>query len=193
MLCRQHLPLRSPFWRVLVVVLQPAAAGPYLDYATRLTQSPPDGAQYRPDLEEELAGLANAYRSQKGKPPLQASDDFLIAARAHAADMMLNDFVGHRASTGHSFDSRMRAFVGDITSYPSLGENAARDTQNTPVDDAQGARAVSAVGEESVASQGDASDRSYRFRVDGCHPARRQASGRCRSSSSPPRQKGIFQ
>ncbi|MGL4528343.1 MAG: hypothetical protein ACRCUC_15345, partial [Aestuariivirga sp.] len=57
----------------LVVVLQPAAAGPYLDYATRLTQSPPDGAQYRPDLEEELAGLANAYRSQKGKPPLQAS------------------------------------------------------------------------------------------------------------------------
>ncbi len=26
---------------------------------------------------------------------------------------MLNDFVGHRASTGHSFDSRMRVFVGD--------------------------------------------------------------------------------
>lgn len=113
---------------------QPAVAGPYLDYANALTSSPPDGSRYRPDLEAELAALANAYRAEAGKPPLQASDEFLVAARAHAADMMLNDFVGHRASTGHNFESRMRAFVGDITRYPSLGENAARDTQKTPAD-----------------------------------------------------------
>lgn len=175
----------------LVVVLQPAAAGPYLDYATRLTQSPPDGAQYRPDLEEELAGLANSYRSQKGKPPLQASDDFLIAARAHAADMMLNDFVGHRASTGHSFDSRMRVFVGDITRYPSLGENAARDTQKTPVD----SRKARALFQQWVKSSSHAKALrriDYAFVSTGVIQ-RGDSIWAVQIFWSPPRQKGIFQ
>ncbi|MBI2718181.1 MAG: CAP domain-containing protein [Rhizobiales bacterium] len=97
----------------------------------------PKGASFRPDLEAELFAEANAYRRSQGKPPLKPSDLFLIPARAHAADMMVGNFVGHRASTGQEFDGRMRAFVGDVTRFPTLGENAARDTQKTPADKAK--------------------------------------------------------
>lgn len=126
---------------VLAAALVPAGAwaGPYLDYATGLVSSPPKGSQYRPDLEEELVRLANAYRAEEGRKPLVADDQFRVAARAHAADMMLNNFMGHKASTGHDFDSRIRVFVDDITRFPAMGENAARDTQKTPVGPAKAA------------------------------------------------------
>ncbi|MFT3987701.1 CAP domain-containing protein [Aestuariivirga sp.] len=117
-----------------------AEAGTYLSFAKSLAANPPAGSRYRPDLETELFGLANGYRAQKGKGPLTASQDFLIPARAHAADMMLHNFIGHRASTGQDFDSRMRAFVGDITKYPSMAENAAHDTLGGPADQAKGQR-----------------------------------------------------
>lgn len=118
----------------VVALPRMALAGTYRDFAAGLNERPPKGSKFRPDLEAELAGLVNAYRSAEGKPPLAYDPLFLEAARAHAADMMLNDFIGHRASTGHDFDSRMRAFVDDITRFPALAENAARDTQDTPVD-----------------------------------------------------------
>lgn len=109
-------------------------AATYRDYAYSLNSNPPGGAEFRPDLEEVLARLANAYRVQEGKPALTADPMFQLAARAHAADMMAHNFIGHRASTGHNFDSRMRAFAGDITRFPAMGENAARDSQDTPAD-----------------------------------------------------------
>ncbi|MCA3560876.1 MAG: CAP domain-containing protein [Aestuariivirga sp.] len=106
----------------------PALAGPYLDYAEGLAAHPPQGAHYRPDLETMLVSLLNAYRAEKGKAPVAADAAFTDAARAHAADMMLNNFMGHNSSTGMSFQGRMAAFAGDVTKYPSLGENAARET-----------------------------------------------------------------
>jgi len=123
----------------LLLGVRPALAGRYLDYAQGLAANPPAGAQYRPDLEARLAQLLNAYRAEEGKEPMTPDDAFLIPARAHAADMMLNGFMGHTSSTGASFQGRMQAFVGDVTKYPSLGENAAKDTQDTPVDDAKAA------------------------------------------------------
>jgi uncharacterized protein YkwD len=125
----------------LLALALPAAAGPYLDYATGLNASPPEGSRFRPDLEAELAALASAYRQDQGKEPVAANDMLQAAARAHAADMMLNGFMGHTASTGHSLQARISAFVGDVTRFPSLGENAARDTRDTPVDEAK-ARAL---------------------------------------------------
>ncbi len=98
---------------------------------------PPKGSRFRPDLEAVLASLVNGYRVEEGKEPVTPDDTFRSAARAHAADMMLNGFMSHNSSTGLSFQSRMRALVGDITKYPSIGENAARDTQDIPVDDAK--------------------------------------------------------
>lgn len=118
-------------------VAEPAAlahAGRYLDYANGVNAHPPKGSTFRPDLEERLVALANAYRAAEGKKPLAGDTVFQNAARAHAADMMVHGFMGHRASTGQDFDSRMRVFVDDITRYPSLAENAARDTQKTPAD-----------------------------------------------------------
>lgn len=106
----------------------PVVAGPYLDYARGLAAHPPKGSKYRPDLEAELVDLLNGYRAEKGKTPVVADAAFQDAARAHAADMMLNNFMGHSSSTGMSFQGRMAAFVGDVTKYPSIGENAARET-----------------------------------------------------------------
>ena len=136
--------IRSNLMAALVVTclglmwgLAPALAGTYQDYALSLTRNLPGDAKFRPDLEANLADLANAYRASKGKDALAASDLFLTAARAHAADMMLNNFMGHTASTGHNFDSRMRVFAGDITRFPAMGENAARQSQKTPVNAAK--------------------------------------------------------
>lgn len=106
----------------------PASAGPYLAYAQSLAAHPPKGSVYRPDLEAELVDLLNAYRVQQGKAAVVADAAFQEAARAHAADMMINNFMGHSSSTGMSFQGRMAAFVGDVTKYPSIGENAARET-----------------------------------------------------------------
>lgn len=134
---------RSLILGLAAVALPPrlALAGSYLDFAQGLAASPPQGSGFRPDLEAELAALLNAYRSEKRKRPVTPDPAFLEAARAHAADMMINGFMGHTASTGQNFQSRMRAFAGDITKYPSIGENAARDTQKTPPDAAK-ARAL---------------------------------------------------
>ncbi len=126
----------------LLVGLRPAAAaGGYRAFVENLNANPPDGSAFRPDLEAALVSLASAYRIEQGKEPIAADDSLLLAARAHAADMMLNGFMGHNASTGLSFQGRLQALVGDVSKFPSIGENAARDTQDTPVDEAK-ARAL---------------------------------------------------
>lgn len=112
----------------LAAGVRSAIAGPYLSYAQGLVARPPKGSRYRPDLEAQLLDLLNAYRAKKGKAPVVADGALEEAARAHAADMMLNNFMGHSSSTGMSFQGRMAAFVGDVTKYPSIGENAARET-----------------------------------------------------------------
>lgn len=140
----------------------PGRAGPYLDYATGLVSSPPAGSSYRPDLEALLADYANSYRGEKGRKPLTPDDTFQAAARAQAADMMLNNYVGHQASTGHGFESRMRAFAGDITRFPALAENAARDTQKTPVDAAK-AKALFQQWVESSSHRRTLTSRAYNF------------------------------
>jgi uncharacterized protein YkwD len=145
-----------------VVVATHAEAGPYRDYAMGLNLHPPKGASFRPDLEEQLVALANAYRAEEGKEALKADPSFQIAARAHAADMMINGFMGHSSSTGLGFDSRMRVFVDDITKYPSLAENAARDTQKTPVGSGK-ARALFQQWVESRPHRKALLNRSYRY------------------------------
>ena len=142
--------------------MQPAAAGPYRDYAMGLNANPPAGSKYRPDLEAELVALANSYRSSEGKGSLKSDPAFQVAARAHAADMMINGFMGHKASTGQDFDSRMRVFVDDITRFPGLAENAARDTQKTPVDQ-QKARALFAQWVKSRPHRKALLSRDYQF------------------------------
>lgn len=127
-------------WLVAGLVLLPgaaleASAKTYLEIALGSLKNLPAEARIREDLEAQIAGQANAYRQSKGVSSLQASSRLRDAARAQAIDMMLNGYVGHKASSGHEFDSRMRAFLGSpVMMMPRMAENAARDTQKGEAD-----------------------------------------------------------
>ena len=127
-------------WLVIGPVLLPgtafeANAKTYLEIARSSLKNLPGDARIREDLEASIAGQANSYRQAKGIASLQASPRLLDAARAQAVDMMLNGYVGHKSSSGHEFDSRMRAFLGSsIMMMPRMAENAARDTQKGEAD-----------------------------------------------------------
>jgi len=112
----------------------------YLETAQGLLKNLPADARIREDLEAEIAARANAYRHSKGVASLQLSPLLRDAARAQALDMMLNGYVGHRASSGQEFDSRMRAFLGSPFTMPQMAENAARDTQKGEADAAKARR-----------------------------------------------------
>jgi uncharacterized protein YkwD len=123
-------------WLILGPVLTFQAQGKtYLEIALGSLKNLPADARIREDLEAVIAGQANAYRQSKGVSSLQTSARLRDAARAQAIDMMLNGYVGHKASSGHEFDSRMRAFLGSpIMMMPRMAENAARDTQKGEAD-----------------------------------------------------------
>lgn len=127
-------------WVVLVNTLcvclfffpeQGLARETYVQFATRMGSKAPGGTTYRADLEGQLLAGINRFRVSKGKKPLAASNTFRMAARAHAADMALNNFVGHRSSHGEEFSSRMSALLGGgmMMTMPHLAENAARDSK----------------------------------------------------------------
>lgn len=105
----------------------------YRERAQALGTTLPEGARFRPDLETELLRLANSYRQSNGLPTLQAGDVFALAARAQAADMMENNFIGHSASDGTPFERRLRILGGNIERFGAVGENAARDSKKTEV------------------------------------------------------------
>lgn len=116
-----------------------AIAKSYKDFALSLVGNLPDGATFRPDLEDELLRLANGYRAAKKIPALEADDVFHAAARAQAVDMMRNNFIGHRASDGTPFERRLRAMAGNIQRFGTVGENAARDSKKTEANAAKAA------------------------------------------------------
>ncbi len=80
----------------------------------------------RPDLENQLFQLANQYRKSRGLRGLSLNQSLHEASLAHAMDMMQHNYMGHVASSGHDFDSRMRALRNGAMNLPSMGENAAR-------------------------------------------------------------------
>jgi uncharacterized protein YkwD len=133
-------------WLAVGLVLLPgtaleAGAKTYREIALASLKNLPADARFRADLEASVAGQANAYRQSKGISSLQTSSRLRDAARAQAVDMMLNGYVGHKSSSGHEFDSRMRAFVGSsLMMMPRMGENAARDTQKGEADEGKARR-----------------------------------------------------
>jgi uncharacterized protein YkwD len=134
-------------WAVMVPALLlgtavETGAKTYLEIARGFLKNLPAEARLREDLEAVIASQANAYRQSKEVKALQASPLLRDAARAQAVDMMLNGYVGHRASTGQEFDSRMRAFLslGNPFSMPQMAENAARDTQKGEANSAKARR-----------------------------------------------------
>jgi uncharacterized protein YkwD len=117
-----------------------SSAKTYVEIARDILRNLPEDAQIRGDLETVLLSQANSYRATKGLGALKPSKLLQDAARAHAADMMLNNFMGHRSSSGYEFDSRVRYFLGNPMRIPQMAENAARDTQKGEADRAKAGR-----------------------------------------------------
>ena len=118
----------------------PALAEAYQAYAAGLLKKLPKGAEIRPDLESYLSGLASAYRVENGRKGLLAAELMRTAARAQAADMMLDGKSGHTSRNGNSFDSRFGAYVEDVDVYRARGENAASERHKGPADRAKAQR-----------------------------------------------------
>jgi uncharacterized protein YkwD len=118
------------FMVVFFLCLHPcgvAARETYTQFATRITAHPPEGAEVRPDLEALILRATNAYRAQKKYPALKPiTGNVRIAARAHAIDLLATAGMGHVASTGHNFESRIRAFNAGQMVLTPMAENAAR-------------------------------------------------------------------
>ncbi len=112
----------------------------YSSFAARIMIQAQSEHDIRTDLEAELLRLANAYRVSQNLPSLRADTANKAAARAHAMDMMIGNFMGHVASTGHDFESRMRALRPGVMVLPAMAENAARVTTPGTVDKAMAAR-----------------------------------------------------
>jgi uncharacterized protein YkwD len=101
------------------------AAGAYAQYARAVLTHLPENAGARPDLEGYLDKVVSSYRQSNGRKGLIASNLMREAARAQAADMMLDGRSGHRSRQGDSFVTRFSAFVDDADLYRAKGENAA--------------------------------------------------------------------
>jgi uncharacterized protein YkwD len=124
-------------WLQAVVIFTGLIVGPgtahagegYVAHAEALLAQPSGDAQITEDIEQAILVSLNAYRASKGRKALtKASPDLVMAARAHAMDLLAMGKVGHVASTGHNFDSRMRALKGGgMVLLPAMAENAARD------------------------------------------------------------------
>ena len=112
------------FCALVVVALPAEARETYRQLVARLITAGHNAE--RPDLEQQLYDLANQYRISKGLHALTINQSVQAASLAHAMDMMQHNYMGHVASSGHDFDSRMRALRDGAMILPSMGENAAR-------------------------------------------------------------------
>jgi uncharacterized protein YkwD len=114
----------------------------YVQFATRILENPPEGVAIRDDLEAVVLRATNAYRATQKLPPFKpASARLQKAARAHAMDLLLQNTMGHVASTGQDFASRIRAFHEGQLFLAPMAENAARLRKST-LPDAKKAQAL---------------------------------------------------
>ena len=75
---------------------------------------------------ERMLAAINDVRRERGLEPLVAEESLMRAAQAHARDMALNGFVGHRGSDGAGLEGRL-ARAG--YPYRRVAENVAAGTE----------------------------------------------------------------
>jgi len=102
-----------------------AFAEPYVPFLSRILAQGSAQGLFQPAVEQRLLALVNDYRHMHGLVALAEDAGLKGAARGHAADMALHNFLGHSATTGHDFDSRMHALRPGVMVLPAMGENAA--------------------------------------------------------------------
>jgi uncharacterized protein YkwD len=143
-----------------VLAGNPAKAETYASVLARVNDSLPQGIEMAADVEAAILLELNAYRVSKGRRALRLVEpDLVLAARAHALDLLTMGKVGHVASTGHSFESRMRAALGQ-SMLPAMAENVARDRKHG-LDDARKAQALMGQWIDSPRHRKSLTDRSY--------------------------------
>ena len=98
-----------------------AFAETYVGLVSRLVAQ----GHFEPQIEQLLLAKLNAYRRSRGVAALVPETDMAFAARAHAADIASQKRLGHVASNGMEFDSRMRALHNGAMVLPAMAENAA--------------------------------------------------------------------
>lgn len=98
-----------------------AFAESYIALVSRLVAR----GHFEPQIEQLLLAKVNAYRRSRGVAALAPETDMAFASRAHAADMAATKRMGHVASNGMEFDSRMRALHNGALVLPAMAENAA--------------------------------------------------------------------
>ena len=98
-----------------------AFAETYMGLVSRLVAQ----GHFEPQIEQLLLSKVNTYRRSRGVAALASETDMAFAARAHAADMATQKRLGHVASNGMEFDSRMRALHNGAMVLPAMAENAA--------------------------------------------------------------------
>ena len=103
----------------------PALAEPYAPFLSRLLAQGNAQNLFQPAVEQQLVVLVNGLRRTHGLIALADDAGLKGAARGHAADMALHNFLGHSATSGHDFDSRMHALRPGVMVLPAMGENAA--------------------------------------------------------------------
>lgn len=129
------------FWSLSGGFSMVEARETYRQLMGRMVQEAAASHAERSDLERQLWQLANDFRRTKGLNALKSDDTNHNAALAHAMDMLQNNYMGHVASTGHDFDSRMRALHDGAMILPSMGENAAR-LSHADLNDPQAAQKI---------------------------------------------------
>ena len=122
----------NKFFRATFVILVLFSASPvlaretYVALVARMVDEAATAKLERVDLEQKLFSLANSFRQANGIAALKPNQIAHNASLAHAMDMLQHNYMGHTASTGQDFDSRMRALRNGAIFLPSMGENAAR-------------------------------------------------------------------
>ena len=107
----------------------------YVELASRLAATAEAQQALSPGIEAALLRLVNAHRLSIGVKALRDAPELQLAARAQAMDLLGQGRVGHVASSGHDFDSRMRALRGGALVLPAMAENAARVSKAQGDDD----------------------------------------------------------
>lgn len=92
---------------------------PVLVLAVLAVAAPPMTAAPAADsLHAELLDLINRERAKYGLGALRANANLAVAARGHASDMAINDFLSHSGSDGRNVADRVAA-TGYVYAYVS--------------------------------------------------------------------------
>ena len=146
---------------LLFVAAPLSARETYQQFSLRMLAKPPEGVVVNADVEAAIFLSTNAYRKAHGlKIFVRAPAALRDAARTQAMDLLAMGKMGHVASTGHDFSSRMRALRPGQMFLPIMAENAARQTKKI-LNSAENADAVLQQWIKSSGHRKNLLDRSY--------------------------------